>query len=69
MGSVTISFDADENGLTANLHIEESSNPALESEVIGIVRGWRFQPGLKNGAPVAVRCTMDFVKDDGNAHR
>jgi TonB family protein len=65
-GSVTISFDVDPKGMTSNLHIERSSNPALESEVISIVRGWRFQPGVKDGEPVSVRCTMEFVKGNGN---
>ena len=68
-GSVTISFDVDQNGLAANLHIERSSNPAPESEVISIVRGWRFQPGVRNGESVSVRCTMEFVKENGNSHR
>ena len=68
-GSVTISFDVDQNGLTANLHIEKSSNPAPESEVISIVRAWRFQLGIRNGEPVSVRCTMEFVKGNVNSHR
>jgi TonB family protein len=68
-GSVTISFDVDQNGLTANLHVETSSSPAVESEVISIVRGWRFQPGVRNGEPVSVRCTMEFVKGNGASHR
>jgi TonB family protein len=67
-GSVTISFDVDPKGVTANLHIEAFSNPALESEAISIVRGWRFQPGARNGEPASVRCTMEFVKGNGNTH-
>src|SRR5665213_767321 len=38
-GSVAISFDVDLNGMAANPHIVSSSSPALESEVIRIVRG------------------------------
>jgi TonB family protein len=63
------SFDIDPNGATANLHVEKSSNPALESEITGIVRGWRFQPAVRNGEPVSVRCTMEFVKGNGNTRR
>ncbi len=54
-GSITISFDVDENGLTANLHIEESSNHALENEVISVVREWRFNRALKTDG----RCRFD----------
>lgn len=63
-GSVAISFDVARNGITENLHIEKSSDPALESEVIRIVRGWQFQPGMKNGQPVSVPCTMEFVEGE-----
>lgn len=63
-GSVTISFDVDPNGMAENLHIEKSSDPALESEVIRIVRGWQFRPGIKDGQPVTVPCTMEFVEGD-----
>jgi hypothetical protein len=35
------------NGTAENLHIEKSSDPALDSEVIRIVRGWQFRPGMK----------------------
>ena len=67
-GSATISFDVDPKGKTANLHVEQSSNPALESEAIGILRGWRFRPGVRDGEPVSVRCTLEFVKANGNTH-
>ena len=67
-GSVAISFDVDVTGLTTNLHIENSSQPALEIEVVSIVRGWRFQPGIQKGKPVPVRCTMEFVRNE-NTHR
>jgi len=63
-GSVAISFDVDPNGTAENLHIETSSDPALESEVIRIVRGWKFRPGMKGGQPVAVPCTMEFVEGE-----
>jgi TonB family protein len=64
IGSVTISFDVDPEGIADNLHIEISSDPALESEVIRILRGWKFRPGMKDGQPVTVPCTMEFVEGD-----
>jgi TonB family protein len=63
-GSIAISFDVNPTGTAENLHIEKSSDPALESEVIRIVRGWKFRPGMKGGQPVAVPCTMEFVQGD-----
>src|ERR1019366_3400047 len=59
---IAISFDVNPNGTAENLHIEKSSDPALESEVIRIVRGWQFRPGMKGGQPVSVPCTLEFVE-------
>jgi TonB family protein len=61
-GSVAISFDVNPNGIVENLHIENSSGPAAESEVIRIVRGWQFRPGMKDGQPISVRCVMEFIQ-------
>jgi TonB family protein len=61
-GSVALSFDVASTGAATNLHIIKSSDPASESEVIRIVRGWQFQPAVKDGRPVSVRCTMEFAK-------
>ena len=61
-GNAAISFDVDPNGIAENLHIEKSSDPALESEVIRIVRGWQFRPGMKGGQPVSVPCTLEFIE-------
>jgi TonB family protein len=61
-GSVGISFDINPEGGTENLHIESSSSSAAEREVISIVRGWQFRPSVKDGQPVPVRCTLEFVK-------
>ena len=60
-GSVAISFEVNPNGAAENLHIEKSSSPAAESEVIRILRGWQFRPGTKDGEPVSVRCTLEFT--------
>jgi TonB family protein len=63
-GSVAISFDVNPTGIAENLHIEKSFDPALESEVIRIVRGWKFRPGMKDDQTVSVPCTMEFVEEN-----
>lgn len=68
-GSATISFEVASDGRTANLHVEQSSDSASETEVISIVRGWQFQPGARDGKPVPVRCTMEFAKVKGRTVR
>jgi TonB family protein len=59
--SVAISFDVNPDGMAENLHIEKSSGPGAESEVIRIVRGWQFRPGIKDSQPVSVPCTLEFI--------
>lgn len=61
VGVVSLSFDVDETGIPANFHVEGSSGQPWESEVIAAVREWRFNPGLKDGKPITVRCTLDFA--------
>jgi TonB family protein len=61
-GSATISFDVTRDGMTANLHVDQSSDAASEDGVAGIVKMWKFRPALQAGQPVPVRCTMQFVR-------
>jgi TonB family protein len=55
---VTVSFDIDEHGKPVNLHADKSSDAKWEGEVLGAVKGWKFDPGMKDGMPVAVPCTV-----------
>lgn len=59
-GSVTLTLDVDEHGKPINLHVEKSSNPDSEQEVIKAAREWRFNPGLKDGTPISVPLTIEF---------
>jgi TonB family protein len=61
-GTATVSFNVDQGGSPANLHIEKSSSPEMESEVIAILPGWQFRPATQNGQFVTVQGTFDFVK-------
>jgi TonB family protein len=58
---VVISFDVDEQGRPVNLRVESASDASAENEGVQALRAWRFQPALKNGKPVAVRGTIEFV--------
>ncbi len=55
-GFVTVSFVVDLDGSTQDVNVVESSPPGVFDEAaIDAVRGWRFNPGQQEGAPVAVR--------------
>jgi TonB family protein len=60
-GMATLSFDVDETGTPENFRMEESFGQPWESEVIAAAREWRFNPGLRDGKPISVRCTLDFA--------
>lgn len=58
---VTVSFDVDEHGKPVNLHADKSSDAKWEGKVLGAVKDWRFDPGMKDGAPVVVPCTVNVT--------
>jgi TonB family protein len=62
--SVRVSFEVDENGVPINFKGQTRGNPKLESEAIGILSGWRFQPGTRDGKPVTVPATFDFTHNN-----
>jgi TonB family protein len=60
--SVAVTFAVDERGIPMNLHVEKSSHPNSEHDVIAAVREWRFKPGFRNGTPAVVPLTLKFYR-------
>jgi len=61
-GSVALTFEVDEHGIPINIHVEQSSDADSEREVMAAAREWRFNPGVKDGTPVAVPMTLEFSR-------
>ena len=61
-----VTFDIDENGLPRNLDAPEVSLDVWKEQAIALVREWRFTPAMKDGKPIAVRCTLNLVWGDRN---
>lgn len=61
-GSVSLTFEVDEQGVPINIHVEQSSDADSERDVIAAAREWRFNPGLKNGVPIVVPMTLEFSR-------
>jgi TonB family protein len=59
-GSVTLTLDVDEHGKPVNFHVEKSSDPDSEHEVIAAMREWRFNPAMKDGMSISVPLTLEF---------
>jgi TonB family protein len=59
---VAVGFDLDERGLPINIHVDSSSAPDFENEITNVIREWRFQPAMRNGAPVPVHGSVEFAR-------
>ena len=63
--NVALSFDVNAQGMPVGLHVDRSSDPNLNAEILAVViDGWRFRPGARDGQLVAVRCTLDFARGE-----
>jgi TonB family protein len=56
-----VSFDVDENGIPRNFEAPDASVDLWKNQAIALVSQWRFTPGMKDGKPISVRCTLDLV--------
>jgi TonB family protein len=60
--TATVTFDIDEKGVPVNLKIEKASDDTWARDVTDALGKWRFTLASKDGSPVSVSCTMDFVR-------
>jgi TonB family protein len=60
--TATVTFDVDEKGVPVNLQIEKASDDTWVHDVMDALAKWRFTPASKEGSPVSVSCSMDFVR-------
>jgi TonB family protein len=64
--SFTLSLEIDEAGVPQKLHLEKSSDEQLGSALTAAVQNWRFSPGLQDGKPFVVPCTLTFASGEGD---
>lgn len=58
-GTAVLLLEVDANGVPQNITVLRSPGLGLDAEAIVAVTKWRFQPGTKNGVPVAVLATIE----------
>ena len=58
-GTVLLGIDVGTDGLAYNIHVIRPLGEGLDEKAIEAVSQWRFQPGMKNGQPVAVQATIE----------
>jgi protein TonB len=49
------------NGTIGDVRVVKTLDPGLDAEAIKAVRQWRFEPGAKDGQPVAVRVAIEMT--------
>jgi TonB family protein len=61
-GSVLVEFVIGTDGRVVAAQVLRSSHPGFESSALATIWKWRFEPGWKDGKPVAVRAqqALDF---------
>jgi periplasmic protein TonB len=60
-GAAVIAFTIGEDGKTRDLSVKDTSGEVYSRHAMIAIREWRFQPALKNGAPVAVRTQQTIL--------
>jgi TonB family protein len=62
--SATATFDVNEKGEAVDARIDKASDDEWGHDVSDALGKWRFTPASKDGKPVSVSCTMDFVRGE-----
>jgi TonB family protein len=61
LASATLSFEVDEHGIPVHFNVDRASLQIWGPQAIALVSEWRFTPGMKNGVPVPVLCTLELA--------
>jgi hypothetical protein len=57
----TVAFDINELGMPVHIQARAASEPTWGAEAATLVSGWRFKPGMKDGLPISVPCSVDLI--------
>lgn len=53
-GIVAVKVEIDETGSVINCSVSKSSNAGFDEAALRAVKGWKFKPAQKDGAPVKI---------------
>lgn len=70
-GVVVLSLVIDKSGTVRDVKVERSLEPSLDQNAIAAVSQWKFEPGKKDGEPVAIqtKAEVSFNIYSGPGHR
>lgn len=58
-GVVILSLIVDPNGRARDIRVARSLGMGLDEKAVEALRNWKFQPGMKDGKPVAVQVNIE----------
>jgi TonB family protein len=58
-GNVVLSLVVDPLGHVRDIHVARSLGMGLDEKALEAVRKWKFEPGMKDGYPVAVQVNVE----------
>jgi protein TonB len=58
-GNVVLSLVVDPTGHVRDIHVARSLGMGLDEKALAAVRRWKFEPGMKDGYPVAVQVNVE----------
>jgi TonB family protein len=58
-GTAVLQLEVGADGLAHNIYVVKGLGFGLDQNAIAAVSQWRFQPGTKDGAPIAVQATVE----------
>jgi TonB family protein len=61
VGRVRTTFTIEHDGSVSDVRTEGAADPALVAMVLDAVARWRFEPITREGKPLRIRATQDFV--------
>lgn len=61
MAAAQLRFEVDAQGVPSKFQVLQVSDPIWGPEATALVGQWRFAPGMKNGIPISVPCTVDLA--------
>jgi len=57
-----VSFDVDRQGRPVNVHVDQSSDPQYDDDVIALIREWHFQGALNSGSAFQGHASIDLTR-------
>ncbi len=60
-GATRLYTEISKDGVPSNIRVVKSLDPGLDAKAVQALKQWRFRPGEKDGKPISVSATIEFL--------